>query len=369
METLHTTDWIELGRRLAGELREATRRHDDEGSFVADGYAALKRERLFSALVPRELGGGGASHSELCGVVRELARGCPSTALSFSMHSHLVAATVWRYRNGKPGEALLRRIAEEQLVLVSTGATDWVDANGEMTKIDGGYRVDAVKVFASGSPGADVMVASARYNGSVLHFSLPYSAEGVTILDDWDTLGMRGTGSNTVMLRDVFVPDEAITLERPRGEWHPAWTVAVTVALPLLMSAYMGIAEEAAALASEDAQRKADEPTMPYLLGELANHLAATRMAWRDMIANANDYAFEPVTGTANRALIGKTLCAKAAIATVEKAMEVSGGRGFFRKHDLQRLLRDVHASPYHPLPEKKQLLFTGRLALGLLPV
>jgi alkylation response protein AidB-like acyl-CoA dehydrogenase len=49
--------------------------------------------------------------------------------------------------------------------------------------------------------------------------------------------------------------------------------------------------------------------------------------------------------------------------------MALSGGRGYFRGHRLQRLLRDVHAAPYHPLPEKRQLLFTGRVALGLPPV
>ena len=48
--------------------------------------------------------------------------------------------------------------------------------------------------------------------------------------------------------------------------------------------------------------------------------------------------------------------------------MEVSGGRGFFRRHALQRLLRDVHAAPYHPLPEKKQLLFSGRVGLSQSP-
>ena len=71
----------------------------------------------------------------------------------------------------------------------------------------------------------------------------------------------------------------------------------------------------------------------------------------------------------ASAALVAKTICTQSAVATVEKAMEVSGGRGFFRTHALQQLLRDVHAAPYHPLPEKKQLLFTGRLALGLKPV
>ena len=369
MKQTKRTDWIALAHEIAPELEEASTQHDADGSFVAGGYETLKRSRFFSALVPAHLGGGDASIEELCEAVRILAHGCPSTALSFSMHSHLVAATVWRARRAKPAEALLRRIAEEELVLVSTGATDWVDSNGEMTRVDGGYRVDARKVFASGSPGADAMITSARFEDKVLHFAVPFSAEGVRILDDWDTLGMRGTGSNTVLLEDVFVPDEAITLERPQGQWHDAWTVALAVALPILMSPYVGVAERAAELAREGARAKAAEPALPFLLGELENELATTRMAWRDMIRNASEYEFPLAVETASAALVGKTICTKAAIATVEKAMEVSGGRGFFRRHELQRLLRDVHAAAYHPLPEKKQLLFTGRLALGLDPV
>jgi alkylation response protein AidB-like acyl-CoA dehydrogenase len=369
MKTPTTTDWTDLAREIGPGLEEASSRHDIEGTFVSEGYQTLKRHRFFSALVPAELGGGGASLEELCAAIRVLGRHCPATALSFSMHSHLVAATVWRVRQGKPGEALLRRIAEEQLVLVSTGATDWVNSNGEMTRVDGGYKVGARKVFASGSPGADLMVTSSRFEDRVLHFTVPFDAEGVRILDDWDTLGMRGTGSNTVLLEDVFVPDEAVSLERPQDEWHVAWTVAVTVALPILMSPYVGVAEKAAELAREGARHKAGEPHMPYLLGELENELATARMAWRDMVRNAAEYEFPPVVHTADAALVGKTICTKAAVATVEKAMEVSGGRGFFRGNELQRLLRDVHASAYHPLPEKKQLLFTGRLALGLDPV
>jgi acyl-CoA dehydrogenase len=48
------------------------------------------------------------------------------------MHQHLLAAAVWRYRRGQPGEALLRRIAEQELVLVSNGGRDWLGSNGQI---------------------------------------------------------------------------------------------------------------------------------------------------------------------------------------------------------------------------------------------
>jgi acyl-CoA dehydrogenase len=68
-------------------------------------------------------------------------------------------------------------------------------------------------------------------------------------MNDWRTLGMRATGSHTVKLENVFVPDAAIALKRPRGAYHPVWNVVLTVAMPLIMSVYVGIAEKAAQVA------------------------------------------------------------------------------------------------------------------------
>jgi len=86
------------------------------------------------------------------------------------------------------------------------------------------------------------------------------------------------------------------------------------------------------------------------------------------MIDTAANYNFPPVDQTANAIFIRKTITARAAILTVEKAMEVVGGGAFFRSLGLERLLRDVHGALCHPLHEKRQHLFTGRLALGLDP-
>src|SRR5688572_4713154 len=112
--------FIDVARQLGASFAERAAAHDADGRFVAENYAALKQHKLFSAVVPAELGGGGASHGELCQFLRELAHACGSTALALSMHMHLAAAAVWRYRHGQPGEALLRKIAQAELVLVST---------------------------------------------------------------------------------------------------------------------------------------------------------------------------------------------------------------------------------------------------------
>ena len=359
--------------RLGPQLREGAAAADREGRFVHDNYASLKDARFFSALVPTELGGGGVSHSQMCDALRQLAHYCSSTALAVSMHQHLVAATVWKYKRDQPGEALLRKVADGQLVLVSTGAGDWLNSNGEMQRVEGGYLVTARKHFASGGPAGDMIITTSRYDDpeqgpQVLHFPVPLEAKGVRSLEDWDAHGMRATGSNTLELEGVFVPDAAIALRRPQGQWHPAWNVVLTVAVPLYMAPYVGVAERAAELARDMLRKREADVYAVSLLGEMENSLVQAQLAFRDAVANANNYDFAPENERASAALARKTLVSKAAVATVERACEAVGGPSYFRRSPLEQLLRDVRASGFHPLPEKKQLAFTGRVALGLSP-
>jgi alkylation response protein AidB-like acyl-CoA dehydrogenase len=360
----------ELGPRVAAGAAE----RDEAGTFVTENYELLKAHGVFSALVPSELGGGGARHSEMCAFVRALAHHCPSTALPLAMHQHLVSAAVVNYRNGKPGQKLLERVADGQTVLISTGANDWLESSGSAEKVEGGFRITAKKPFGSGSPAGNILVTSAPYEDpedgwQVLHFPVPFTAEGVSLANDWNTLGMRATGSHTVVLDRVFVPEEAIVLRRPRGEYHMAWNVILTVAMPLIMSAYMGVAEAAAEIARAQAAKRENDPAAPFFLGELANILTTAQLAADDMIRIANDFNFEPTIETANAILVRKTIVAKSVLATAEKALEISGGAGFFRRFALERLVRDAHGAQFHPLQEKQQQHFTGRLALGLDPI
>lgn len=360
----------ELGPRFA----EGTEERDRDATFVKAHYEALRERKVFSALVPEELGGGGAKHSDVCAFVRALAPYCSSTALALSMHQHLVAAAVFNYRNGKPGQKLLERVAGSEAILVSTGANDWLTSNGSVEKVEGGYRVSARKPFASGSPGGDFLITSAPYEDpregwQVLHFPLSLKAEGVSLAGDWETLGMRATGSETVVLDRVFVPEEAVVLKRPRDGYHPAFNVILTVAMPLIVSAYCGVAEAAAKIARDQAAKRSYDPGTPFLLGELANHLTTAQMAVDSMVAITNNWDFSPTAETANAIVVRKTIAAKAILATAEKALECAGGFGFYRRSGLERLVRDAHGVQFHPLQEKRQQEFTGRLALGLDPI
>lgn len=367
-------DWTARAREVGAVCAERAAQHDRSGDFVAENYVDLKRAGLLSAAIPADLGGGGATHTEICSMLRELGRHCGSTSLALSMHTHLVAAAVWRHLHGMPAEALLRNVAAKNLVLVSTGASDWLQSNGTLERVDGGYRFSGVKIFGSGSPVGDLMITSAPYEDPkdgrlVLHFSVPMSDPGVAVGNDWDTLGMRGTGSQTMRMTNVLIPDDRITVRRPAQGWHPAWSVVAVVALPIVMGAYMGVADAARDLAVEQAKRRESEPQTAVLVGELENAHASARLAWEAGVANAANYDFEPKLELANRSLMYKTLTTNGVLKTVAKAMEVAGGIGFFRRFGLEQLFRDAQGAQYHPLPEKKQQIFTGRIALGLDPV
>src|SRR5712691_6817155 len=138
MGTAVLVDWMAVARELGPGFAARADAHDADHSFVADNCLELKACQVFSAGVPIELGGGGATHPELCAMMRELGRSCGSTALALSMHTHLVAATVWRYRQGQSVEPFLRRIAAEQLVLVGTGDPDWLASSGKAERTGGG---------------------------------------------------------------------------------------------------------------------------------------------------------------------------------------------------------------------------------------
>ena len=182
------------------------------------------------------------------------------------MHQHLVAAALWNYRHGKPGEKLLRTVADGEKILVSTGATDWLSSNGTLERCEGGYRLTARKAFASGCLAGDILVTSAQFDDpaaglQVLHFPVSLRANGVSIDRVWETMGMRGTGSHTVVLDNVLVPEAAIALRRPCGAYHPVWNVVLTVALPLICAAYVGLAEATAEYARKKAAGRDDDLT------------------------------------------------------------------------------------------------------------
>lgn len=366
-----STDCITTAATLGSLFSERAAVHDETDRFVVENFSALKEAGLVEAGVPAELGGGGADVRQLAGMLREIARHCGSTALAFAMHTHQVAIPAWRWRHQKVAavEPLLKRIAAERLLLLSSGGSDWIAGSGRAEKVEGGYRITARKIFTSGAETGDILMTTAVVAGDadgdrVIHFPISMKAPEVRILDTWHTLGMRGTGSHDVAVEGLFVPDAAVPVNRKAGEWHPLFQVIATIALPIIYSVYLGVAESARDLALELARKRTPSPHLLALAGRMETALRAAQLAHAHMLDIVDRNA--PSADTVNEVMIGRTLVAEQAIRTVELAMELAGGAAFYRANGLERRFRDVQGARYHPLQAGPQAEYAGATALGL---
>ncbi len=356
--------------QLIPALFAAAPDHDAADRFVGDNYLLLKQAGLVEAGVPTELGGGGADVRALAAMLRTLAHGCPATALAFSMHTHQVAVPAWRWRHQKVAamEPLLKRVAAERIILLSSGGSDWLPGSGTAEKVEDGYRITARKAFASGAPLGDLLMTAAVLKepegDSVLHFGVNMKAPEVKVGDNWRALGMRGTGSHDIVIEGLFIPDAGVALKRKAGEWHPLFHVIATTAFPLVYAVYLGVAEAARNQALAIAKRRLPTEDLVSLAGRMENALCAARLAHEHMLAAVERNA--PSAASVNDVMTGKALVAENAIRTVELAMELAGGAAFQRGAGLERYFRDIQGARYHPLQAGPQARYAGAMALGM---
>jgi alkylation response protein AidB-like acyl-CoA dehydrogenase len=356
-----------LGQRLAARADGS----DETDAFVAENFHDLKEAGFLEAGVPVELGGGGAEPAELSQMLRILARHCGSTALALAMHSHQVAIPAWRWRHQGVAatEPLLRRVAAERLVLISTGGADWIAGGGEAVAVEGGYRITARKVFCSASPVGDLMMTGAILRGrdgapdEVLHFAIPFASPHVQRLDTWHTLGMRGSGSHDVMIDGYVVPETAVAMRRRAGVWHPVFQIIATTAVPLIYSVYLGVAEGARDAAVKMIKRR---PTThaTSLVGKMETELMGAQLALGGMLGAVAENA--PSAGTVNTVMMGRNLLVRHSLAVGELALEAAGGAAFYRSAGLERRFRDLQGARFHPMQTGPQIEYAGCMALGL---
>jgi alkylation response protein AidB-like acyl-CoA dehydrogenase len=371
IELLTDEDLVARAAAVGTEIAAHAGRHDTDGTFVEEGLRALREAGLLALAVPVELGGLGATIRQVAMFQRELAHYCGSTALATAMHHHVVAFTAWRYRRDMPGaEATLRRVAAEGIVLVSTGGADFTQPRGEATKVEGGYRVSGRKVFASQSSHGTVMSTMFAFDDPeqgrrVLNMAVPVASEGVQVLDNWDTLGMRGTASNDIVLEDVFVPDERVLANRPHGVVDPPLQVIASIAMPIIAAVYLGIAEAAHEAAVQAAGAKAHDATIQRQVGLMAHRLQVASWA----LDGALDIVGDDPTPSIERfaaVMAAKREIALAGVEVCDLAMEVGGGAAFFKGSVIERSYRDIRAAKFHPLTPEQTLVHAGRRALGL---
>jgi alkylation response protein AidB-like acyl-CoA dehydrogenase len=358
---------------LGAAAAETTARHDVEGTFVEESFDLLRRSGYLALAVPTELGGHGATIRQVAMAQRELARHCAATALASVMHHHVVLFTAWRHRRGMPGaEATLRKVAEDGIVLVSTGGSDTTRPRGQAIATDGGYLVSGRKIFASQSPVGTVMSTMFPFDDPdegriVLNMAVPFAADGVTVLDTWDALGMRGTGSHDVELRDVFVPADKVMARRPYGKVDPPLQVIFSHALLPIAAVYLGVAEAARdhAVGLLHGTARAEDPLVHRQVGLMDTLLRGAGWALDGALATVGDDP-APSMDLVVAVMAAKWHIAKAGLEVCDLAMEVGGGSTFYRGSPIERAYRDIRAVTYHPFPPEETLAHAGKVGLGL---
>jgi alkylation response protein AidB-like acyl-CoA dehydrogenase len=289
------------------------------------------------------------------------------------MHQHVTSFTAWRYRRGLPGaEATLRRVADEGIVLVSTGGADFTNPRGSAVKVEGGYRVTGQKIFCSQSVVGAAMSTMFVYEDPeqgrrVLNMAVPLTGDGVRVLDNWDSLGMRGTASNDIVVEDVFVPDERVLANRPYGVIDAPLQVILSIAIPIISGVYLGVAEAAyeAAIRSVASTSKAEDPIVQRQIGLMTSRLRVASWALDRAFDEVGDDP-DPSAERVDAAMIAKREIALAGIEVCDLAMEVAGGAGYFKGSVIERCYRDIRAIKFHPMTPERSLVHAGRLALGL---
>ncbi len=366
--------FVGLAAHIGAVAAEHAAEHDRDATFVTEAYAAMREHGYLALAVPEDLGGLGASLRQVCYAQAELARHDGATALSVAMHTYLTLVQVYRRRMGAPdAEGVLRRIAEEGVVVATSGGSDWLWPTTTAVADGDVYRVSGRKNFCSQSPAATVVATCAVLgdNAEVLHFSVPLSAPGVRLEETWDTLGMRGTASHDVVLEDVVVPMDKITGRRPYGEFGGPLMAAALHFAPVGGATYYGIAAGArdAAVAGASGGTRGPLPlsALPRVQRQVGLMDAKLRGAWWALMGSVDELGVDyQVTPPAlSMVMLAKRQAVTEAIEVVDLAMDVMGGRAFYRRSPLERAYRDVRAGTFHPFTPEVTLSYAGKLALG----
>lgn len=368
--------FVGLAAQIGAVAAAHAAEHDRDATFVTEAYNAMRAHGYLALAVPEDLGGLGATLRQICYAQAELARHDGATALSATMHTYLTLVQGYRHRHGAAdAETVLRKVAEG-MVMATSGGSDWLWPTTVAVPDGDGFRVSGRKAFCSQSPFATVVATSAVLgepgeNAEVLHFSVPLAADGVRIEETWDTLGMRGTASHDVVLEDVAVPAEKILGKRPYGEFGVPLLAAAFHFAPVAAATYFGIAAAArdvavagAGAGSRGPRSLADLPRVHRQIGLMD---AKLRGAWWALLGSVDELGEDyPVSQSMLATLmLAKRQVVTEAIEVVNLAMDLLGGRSYFRSSSLERAYRDVRAGTFHPFTPEVTLSYAGKLALG----
>jgi len=367
---------IALAEALALEIAPLAATHDRDGTYPHASADRLAAAGYYAAPIPEHLGGMGVDclHDIVVASSR-LARADASLAIGVNMHMAALTNMVGMYRAGAEKLApALERIARDGVRLaaaVSEPGQDLTRPGTVATRTADGWRVDGRKLFCTGSPAATVLYTSVSFVGEdggerYGYAMVPADAEGVTVHDDWDALGMRASGSHSVTFDAVALPAAALRGGFPVGDADGYMSRNLNAGL-FHAAASLGIAEAAQDQAL-DAARRADDARTRALVAESAMDLSAARGAL-SRAALLVDERREHVAALFAEAQAAKTFTNDAASRVVDRALALVGGAGYRSGHPLARAYRDVRAGAFmHPLGANRAYDLVGRVALGADP-
>lgn len=366
--------------RLAREeLAPRAADYDRDAKNPVESWRALGRAGFLGATIPRAHGGLGLDMPTYVAVIRTLAGGCASTAMTLHMHS-----TVMRFVEALGTEAQRRRYFPEVVrhgkLFGSWGSEPAVSLSRTLLmetvirEAGEGWAIDGVKHFCTMALGASYYMVWCALDGgtdmgkALLLTLVPADAPGMATDGAWDTLGMRGTYSPSVTLTGVRVPADAAL-----GQPGAAVQVGVIEAFALGYAAvYVGIAEAALAFAVDFLRKRvvrpenvsvAQDPTVQRHVGELAVRLDAARLVLEQSAAAWEGADIVERGLLANRA---KYLASEVGLEVTSRVIQTVGGRGAYRAFIAERAFRDMRTATLMPPTADRMLETIGKSALGL---
>jgi alkylation response protein AidB-like acyl-CoA dehydrogenase len=396
---------LELAEQHAVEIAARAAEHDRDGSFAVEAFDAMRASGLITAGVPAEFGGMGVSSiRDVMLVTNRLARADGSVGIAINMHFSvcLIVSRLLRAareagdaERAGPVEAFLGLLGAGTIAMANAteSGTDVLHPMAEVTPVDGGWRLDGRKSFGTLSPVADVMMVMCRrrrddgsfVNGNAMVFR---GTPGQTVLDNWDALGMRASGSHDIVYENCVVGEGQFLEQAEWGVLDESRLIIGTGSNLGLLGAFVGIAEAARDEVAMMLIKRTKQPTGRPLaerhgilhgMGELEIELNTCRahLAW--MGDRVDDVLVARPVASVSVADLHELMAAfqasklagqRAAINVVDKAMQLSGGAGYMSSNPLGRLYRDVRAGPFmQPLSANDAHEYIGRVALGQDPI
>lgn len=250
---------------------------------------------------------------------------------------------------------------------------------GVLRPVDGGYTFNGHWQFSSGTDHCDWLFLGAMIGDddgnpvkppAMQHVVIPRSDYEI-VDDSWDVVGLSGTGSKDIVVKDAFVPEYRVmpydrvadgTAAKAAGLTNPLYHIPFTQAFPLgITASIVGIAE--GALAHHLAYQRnrvqitgteiKDDPYVLYAIGEAAAEIAASRAALIDNICRFHDNAVAGKPSTFEERAAGRRIqvqAARRAVRAVDEIVNRSGGNGMRMSNPIQRFWRDAHMGMVHAI-------------------